>query len=224
MAVFIFRQLGLQKVDSPLLDLRAFNYRMFSVSTVLMVVAMIALFGGILLLPIYLQQILKVDPQTTGLILLPGGLLMGLSGPIIGRIFDKVGPLPLTVTGSILMTLCLIAYSQLGLHTPLWWIAVVQTLLNLALAMLFTPAFTTGLNPLPPELYSHGSAIMTTLQQVAGAAGTALLVSIYALVSANGDLLAGMRSAFMAAAIVSVAAIILAAMMRKTAPVPAASY
>lgn len=61
---------------------------------------------------------------------------------------------------------------------------------------------------------------MTTLQQVVGAAGTARLVSIYAMVSADGDLLAGMRSAFFPAALVSVGAIVFATMMRKPAPGP----
>ena len=89
--------------------------------------------------------------------------------------------------------------------------------LSLGLALLFTPAFTTGLNPLPPHLYSHGSAIMSTLQQVAGAAGTALLVSIYAVVSAGAGIVAGMHAAFLTAAVIAVAAVVLSAMMRKTA-------
>lgn len=218
MALFVARQLRLQRRSSPLLDLRAFKYRMFTISTLLMVVAMMALFGGVLLLPIYLQSVLHIDAQTTGLILLPGGLIMGLSGPVIGRLFDKIGPLPLTVSGSVLMVLCLWQYSQLTDHTAIWWIITVQAALNLGLALMFTPAFTTGLNPLPPDLYSHGSAIMSTLQQVAGAAGTALLVSIYAIVSAQGDLVAGMRAAFLAATLMAVAAVVLAALMRRTAP------
>ncbi|MFP3570500.1 MFS transporter, partial [Paraburkholderia sp. SIMBA_030] len=89
--------------DAPLLDLRAFKFRMFTVSTLLMVVAMMALFGGVILLPLYLQNTLHLQPMETGLALLPGGLAMGLLGPVIGRIFDKVGPLPLTVSGSVLM-------------------------------------------------------------------------------------------------------------------------
>ncbi|GAC1456184.1 MAG: MDR family MFS transporter [Pseudarthrobacter sp.] len=216
LAVFVLRQLRLQKADAPLLDLRAFNFRMFTVSVLLMVVAMMALFGAVILLPLYLQEIRGLGSLETGLALLPGGLAMGLLGPFIGRLFDKVGPLPLTVTGSVLMVLTLWQFSMLDAGTQVWWIITLHVLLSFGLALLFTPAFTTGLNPLPPHLYSHGSAIMSTSQQVAGAAGTALLVSIFAVVSASSGLVAGMSAAFLTATVIAVAAVVLSALMRKT--------
>ncbi|MFJ5697339.1 MDR family MFS transporter [Arthrobacter sp. NPDC093139] len=222
LVAFVLRQLRLQKGQAPLLDLRAFNFRMFTVSVLLMVVAMIALFGAVILLPLYLQEIRGLKSLETGLALLPGGLAMGLLGPVIGRLFDKVGPLPLTVTGSSLMVLALWQFSMLDAGTAVWWIVTLHVGLSLGLALLFTPAFTTGLNPLPPHLYSHGSAIMSTLQQVAGAAGTALLVSIYAVVAAGSGVVAGMSAAFLTATVIAVAAIVLSAMMRKTAGAEAA--
>lgn len=213
---FVLRQLRLQKSNEPLLDLRAFNFRMFTVSVLLLVVAMIALFGAVILLPLYLQEIRGLKSLETGLALLPGGLAMGLLGPFIGRLFDKVGPLPLTVTGSVLMVLSLWQFSGLDAQTPVAWIIALHVTLSLGLALLFTPAFTTGLNPLPPHLYSHGSAIMSTLQQVAGAAGTALLVSIFAVVSAGSGTVAGMHAAFLTAAGIALAAVVLSVLMRKT--------
>ena len=216
LAVFVLRQVRLQKAAAPLLDLRAFNFRMFTVSVLLMVVAMMALFGGVILLPLYLQEVRGLGSLETGLALLPGGLAMGLLGPVIGRAFDKVGPFPLTVTGSILMVVALWQFSMLDAGTAVWWIVTLHVGLSFGLALLFTPAFTTGLNPLPPHLYSHGSAIMSTTQQVAGAAGTALLVSIFAVVSAASGLVAGMSAAFMTATVIALAAVVLSAMMRKT--------
>ncbi len=216
LAVFVLRQLRLQKAEAPLLDLRAFNFRMFTVSVLLMVVAMMALFGGVILLPLYLQEIRGLGSLETGLALLPGGLAMGLLGPFIGRLFDRIGPLPLTVTGSVLMVLALWQFSMLDAGTAVWWIVTLHVGLSFGLALLFTPAFTTGLNPLPPHLYSHGSAIMSTTQQVAGAAGTALLVSIFAVVSATSGLVAGMSAAFLTATAIALAAVVLSAMMRKT--------
>ncbi len=222
LVAFVLRQLRLQRGGAPLLDLRAFRFRMFTVSTVLLVVAMMALFGSVILLPIYLQQVHHLESVSTGLVLLPGGLAMGLLGPVVGRLYDRIGPLPLTVTGSVLMVLCLWQLSLLTAQTPVWWIVTVYMLLSAGLALLFTPAYTSGLNPLPPHLYSHGSAIMSTLQQVAGAAGTALLVSIFTVASAVSGEEAGIRAAFLVAAIIAVAAVVLSAMMRK-APAPAGS-
>lgn len=216
LTVFVLRQVRLQKAAAPLLDLRAFKFRMFTVSVLLMVVAMMALFGGVILLPLYLQQVRGLGSLETGLALLPGGLAMGLLGPVIGRAFDKVGPLPLTITGSVLMVVTLWQFSMLDAGTAVWWIVTLHVGLSFGLALLFTPAFTTGLNPLPPHLYSHGSAIMSTTQQVAGAAGTALLVSIFAVVSATSGLVAGMSAAFLAATVIALAAVVLSAMMRKT--------
>lgn len=216
LTVFVLRQVRLQKAAAPLLDLRAFKFRMFTVSVLLMVVAMMALFGGVILLPLYLQQVRGLGSLETGLALLPGGLAMGLLGPVIGRAFDKVGPLPLTITGSVLMVVTLWQFSMLDAGTAVWWIVTLHVGLSFGLALLFTPAFTTGLNPLPPHLYSHGSAIMSTTQQVAGAAGTALLVSIFAVVSATSGLVAGMSAAFLTATVIALAAVVLSAMMRKT--------
>jgi DHA2 family lincomycin resistance protein-like MFS transporter len=106
---------------------------------------------------------------------------------------------------------------MLNSASPLWWVVVLYAVLSLGLALLFTPAFTTGLNPLPPHLYSHGSAIMSTLQQVAGAAGTALLVSIFAVVAAASGFVAGMQAAFLTATFIAVVALVLSTMMRRAA-------
>ena len=99
--------------------------------------------------------------------------------------------------------------------------------MSIGLACLFTPAFTTGLNPLPPYLYSHGSAILATLQQVAGAAGTAMLVAIMsaraASLAASGvpqpaALNGGITTAFGVAALISLAAIVAALFMHNPKP------
>src|SRR5215203_995637 len=179
--IFGWRQLRLARRGAdPLLDLRPFSYRMYSLSLALLCLAMLALFGMVILLPIYLQTVRGLGSLATGLLLLPGGLLMGLSGPTVGRIVDRFGPRLVTIPGAILLTFTLWQFSNADASTPIWMLVGLHMLLMLGLACLFTPSFTAGLNPLPPYLYSHGSAILGTLQQVAGAAGAALLVAIMA--------------------------------------------
>ena len=225
---FGVRQRRLARGDrSPLLDLRPFGYPMFSVSLALLCVAMLSLFGMVILLPIYLQTIRGLDSLPTGLMLLPGGLLMGLLGPTVGKLFDRYGPKALTTGGAAVLTFTMWRLSTVDAGTPIWMLIGLHVLMSLALACLFTPSFTTGLNPLPPYLYSHGSAILATLQQVAGAAGTALLVAIMAarsatlIASGQSDMAAlngGLNTAFAVAAVVSIAAVVLALFMRKTKP------
>jgi DHA2 family lincomycin resistance protein-like MFS transporter len=228
MVIFGWRQVRLARHgDDPLLDLRAFRYRMFSMSLALLCLAMLALFGMVILLPIYLQTVRGIGALATGLMLLPGGLLMGLAGPTVGRTIDRYGPRVLTVPGAALLTFTMWQFSTVNATTPIWMLIGLHMLLMLGLACLFTPAFTAGLNPLPPYLYSHGSAIFGTLQQVAGAAGVALLVAIMAgrtatlteaglpqLAALNG----GIQSAFGVAAVISIASLVLAFFIRNTKP------
>ncbi|WP_416385017.1 MDR family MFS transporter [Tersicoccus mangrovi] len=225
LAVFVARQLQLQRRDRPFLDLRTFRFPMFSISVAIMCIAMAVLLGSAIILPIYLQTVLGLPAIVTGLVVLPGGLLMGVMGPIVGRLFDRLGPQPLTVTGSALLVVVLWLFSRMDTTTPVWAVVVLYLVLTLGLALLFTPCFTGGLNPLPPHLYSHGSAILSTLQQVAGAAGTAVLVSIMSAAAVTTttaagtrvDLVPGMHVAFFVAAIGALGAVVLSLFTRREA-------
>ncbi|MGP5382034.1 MDR family MFS transporter [Glutamicibacter arilaitensis] len=182
---FIFLQLNLQKEDKALLDLRPLGYKSFSLSLVLMMFSMIALFGVIILLPMFFTNVLGIETLTTGLIMLPGGLLMGILAPMVGKLYDKVGARPLIVPGALVLLASLLGYAMiLDADTPIWLLVVLHLVMSLGLAFIFTPAFTTALNPLPHHLHSHGSALLSTLQQLAGAMGTALLVGLVASATA----------------------------------------
>ena len=228
--VFGWRQSRLYRTDNPLLDLRAFRFAPFSISVALLCAAMVSLFGMVILLPIYLQQVRGIGALETGLMLLPGGLVMGLLGPQVGKLYDRYGPRGLTSIGSVVLVVSMWRLSTIDLGTPIWMLIAIHMLLSAGLAFLFTPGFTTGLNPLPPRLYSHGSAILSTLQQVAGAAGTALLVAIYsgrtAALQAGGtaptdSALGGIRLAFGIGALISLSTVVLAAFMHNTRKVDA---
>ena len=178
MVAFVLRQIVRQRTDSALLDLRVFQSRDYTISVALLCVSMLALFGTIILLPIYVQNVLKLEPIVIGLLLLPGGLLMGLLGPIVGRLVDRFGPKVLVIPGTIIISAVFWSMTLLNENSSFWWVLVAHMSLSLGLALLFTPLFASGLGALKPHLYSHGSAIVTTLQQVAGAAGTALFIAL----------------------------------------------
>ncbi|CCH30280.1 DHA2 family efflux MFS transporter permease subunit [Actinosynnema sp. NPDC047251] len=210
--LFVFRQISLQRHERALLDLRTFAFRTFTLSSGLMMVMMALLLGVATILPIYLQNVLKLDPLGTGLLLLPGGLLMGLLSPFVGRLYDRVGPRPLLLVGTVATSGSLWFASTFDAATPSALVLVFHLVLSLGLAFSFTPLFSSGLGALPARLYSHGSAIFSTTQQLAAAAGVALLVSV---MSARTAALAaetapgvtaemgGMHLAFLMAAILS---------------------
>lgn len=227
LAAFVARQLALQKSDAALLDLRTFRSRAFSLAVVLVVIVMSALFGSLILLPLYLQQVLGLDTLTVGLMLLPGGVLMGVIAPIVGALFDRFGPTPLVIPGMIVAAGALWGMTTFGTDTPVAWIIAVHMTLNLGLGCVFTPLLTSALGSLPSRLYSHGSATVSTLQQVAGAAGTALFITLMSVGAATAategaDAVAatasGVHTAFLTGAIIATAAVVLTFFVRKPAP------
>lgn len=228
LGAFIARQIMLQRADKALLDLRTFASRGFAVSIVLMALMMAALFGTIILLPIYTQKVLGLDVLTSGLMLVPGSLLMGFAGPIVGRLYDRFGPRPLLVPGAIWVSLALWTMAMvLDETTPVWVVLALHIALSVGLAFMFTPLFTSALGSVRPQLYSHGSATIGTVQQLAGAAGTALFIALLTVGTVAGeadglsDVVAqanGIHTAFLAGAIISLFSIVAALFVPKPDP------
>ena len=211
LGLFGARQVRLQRTDDALLDLRTFGERQFALSIGIITVASMALFGAIIVIPLYGQEVLGASPLVSGLIILPGALLQGLLAPAIGRRYDRVGPRSLIIPGIALMAVTLWGMAMFTAATPIWLVAVANVGVSLGLALLFTPLLTNGLAALRPQLNPYGSAIVGTVQQVAGAAGIALFLSVAAFISPpTGDASItadGVRAAFTVAAALATAVI-----------------
>ncbi|MEZ0373285.1 MAG: MDR family MFS transporter [Candidatus Sericytochromatia bacterium] len=226
LGLFLARQVALQRHDRALLDLRTLASRNFSVSLVTMAICMMSLFGTFILLPIYLQHVLGLDTLKTGLLMLPGGLVMGLLAPPVGRLYDRHGPTRLLVPGTLMVSAVSWWMTTLSEQTPIMGILVAHIVLSIGLALTFTPLFTASLGSLPAKLYSHGSALLGTVQQLAGAIGAALFVALMAKASAAmlssgvpaiAATAGGIRAAFLCGAILSSFAILAACFVRKPA-------
>ncbi|RAJ66668.1 DHA2 family lincomycin resistance protein-like MFS transporter [Streptomyces sp. Amel2xB2] len=219
-AVFVFRQLALQRRGVPLMDLRILGRRTYTLSLILMSVGFLAMLGSMILLPLYLQNLRGLSPLETGLLVMPGGLAMGLLGPSVGKLFDRFGSRPLVLPGSIATLLALVGFTQVSMTMPYWQVLALHALLMVSLAATFTPVFTLGMGGLPPHLYSHGSSMLGTLQQVAAAFGTALVVTVMSArsshlvadgVAAVPAQVSGMRLAFGVAAVLALVTVAVAA-------------
>lgn len=175
LVLFVLRQLFMRE---PMMNLRVFRYPMFVVGLLLVLACMMILLSSMIILPMYLQQGMSLSAFAAGLMLLPGSALNGFLSPRMGKLFDKYGPKWLVLPGLVAIAFVTWQYSGLTPSSPIALIVGLHMFLMVGLSMVFMPAQTNGLNQLPPELYPHGTAVMNTLQQVAGAVGTAAAVSL----------------------------------------------
>jgi EmrB/QacA subfamily drug resistance transporter len=239
---FIVREF---RVEKPILEFRVFRYDMFSLTTIINVIITMAMFSGMLLLPIFLQNIRGFTPLESGLLLLPGALVMGIMSPITGAIFDKVGARWLAVIGLAITTFTTYELGHLTVETTYNHMLMLYTLRMFGMSMLMMPIQTAGLNQLPQHLNAHGSAMSQTLRNIAGALGTAFMVTIFAnKATSRGEALVreagidptdaanaavmqqismqatvdGINYSFIVATWMTVAALVLAFFIRKTSP------
>nr|WP_245948213.1 MDR family MFS transporter [Paenibacillus sambharensis] len=175
LVLFVIRQLASK---NPMLDLRAFKSPMFSLATVLIMIVMMTLFSTMLLLPMLFQQGLMLTAFTSGLLMLPGGILNGFLSPVTGKLFDKFGPRALVVPGAAILAGVMWMFTQVSMTTSKGTFIALHCVMMVALSMIMMPTQTNGLNQLPRRYYPHGTAIMNTLQQVAGAIGVAFFISL----------------------------------------------
>ncbi len=174
-ALFVYREISMK---SPMMDLRALKYTGFSFTLLINVIVTMSLFGGMLLLPVYLQSIRGFSPLDSGLLLLPGSLLMGLMGPISGRLLDKFGIKPIAIFGLLIMTYATWELTKLSMDTSYSTILGIYVLRSFGMSFIMMPIMTAGMNALPQRMIPHGNAISNTVRQLAGSIGTAVLVTI----------------------------------------------
>jgi len=175
LVLFFWRQLKLEK---PLLNVRVFRYPMFSLGLLLVMLTMMTMFAMMLILPLYLQGAILLSAVAVGLIMLPGGLINGAISPVMGRLFDKWGPRPMLIPGTIILAITVYMYRFAVPGVPNVYFVVLQIVLMITVAMIMMPAQTNGLNQISEKLHPHGTAIFNTLMQISGAIGAALFVSV----------------------------------------------
>lgn len=194
-ALFFRRQL---KMTQPMLRVRVLKNRTFLIGTIIGMVVQAALLSVGILLPIYLQSLLGYSATESGLVILPGALLMGIMGPVAGRWFDRHGPRVLAITGTLLLTVGTIMLALLGPEVSLVYVAVVMAIRLFGMSLINMTLTTWAMNALSDDLINHGTSVNNTFRQVAGSLGTAILTSVFAMVSvalipSEGPMLAGVH-------------------------------
>ncbi|MCT8310445.1 multidrug efflux MFS transporter [Tetragenococcus halophilus] len=179
---FAWRQLH---IENPLLELRVFKSSTFTLAAILAGVTNMAMIGVSMVVPMYIQNIRGESALTSGLILLPGALVIGVMNPITGSIFDKYGSKRLATIGMFLLTCATAPFAFLTQTTPAAYIIVLYIVRMFGISMVMMPVTTSGMNSLPAKLISHGTAVNNTFRQVASSIGTAILISVLTNVTNN---------------------------------------
>ncbi|GGJ88287.1 MFS transporter [Lentibacillus kapialis] len=208
---FILRQL---KLPQPILEFRIFKYKMFTLATGLGMIVFMAMIGAATVLPILMQDYLGFSALESGLALMPGAAIMGVMSPITGRLFDKFGAKYLAIIGLTIVSVTTFMLAVLTTETTFTYIATVNAVRMFGVAMVMMPITTAGLNELPNKMMPHGTAMNNTMRQVAGAVGTAMLVTVMsnAAVPEEGKqgLVHGSNISFVVAGIIAVVGIFMA--------------
>lgn len=176
------------KSSEPLLNLKVFQFKVFTMTTVVNIAITILMYADLILLPIYLQDGRGFTALDAGLLLLPGAIINAMLSPVTGKLFDRFGAKPLFILGTGLIAISMFAVIDLSAETTTAYILVRTILLRIGLAFITMPLNTASLNSLPKELVSHGSAINNTIRQLAGAVGTAVIMTIYTIQLVNVSL------------------------------------
>ncbi|GAA0614725.1 cholic acid efflux MFS transporter MdrT [Virgibacillus siamensis] len=180
--LFIWRQLVLK---TPMLEFRVFQFRIFTLAIIITMTVLVSLIGAETLLPLFMQNVLQFSPLKSGLMLLPGAIVIGILSPITGRLFDKFGAKWLALIGLSIVTVTTFMFTRLSLDTSFTYLTIIYAIRMFGLSFALMPVMTSALNQLPPKWYAHGSAMANTLQQISASIGTAILVTLVAMGTKN---------------------------------------
>lgn len=173
---FCIRQI---KSKDPVLNLSVFKYKVFTLTSLLNVLVTMIMYADLILLPIYLQTGRGFSAFEAGLLLLPGAVINAFLSPVTGKLYDKIGAKPLFIIGLLFMIPSMWAVMDLTASTSFMYLMIRTIILRIGISFITMPLNTSALNALPRQLGSHGSAVVNTVRQLAGAIGTAVVVTIY---------------------------------------------
>jgi EmrB/QacA subfamily drug resistance transporter len=166
------------RVPNPLLNLRLYRRPTFSSASVTMFCIGAALFGGMILLPLYWQTIRHESVVVTGLLTAPQGLGAAMVMPLSGRLTDRFGGGPLALFGVLLTAAATIPFALIGAHTSILWLCVAMIIRGFGIGFAFMPAMTAAFASLERSELSHATPQLNVLQRVGGSIGIAVLAVV----------------------------------------------
>lgn len=176
--LFCYRQLHMAE---PLLDIRVFKNLKFDLCTLLSTISNVAMVGIELVLPLYLQTTRGESALTSGLVMMPGALIMIVCNPLSGDLYDKLGIKKLSLFGFIMLLLGTLPMLTFNTKTSLVLISICYGLRMIGISFTMMTTFTAGINEVQPDLTAHANAALSTVRQIGGSLGTALAMLVVTL-------------------------------------------
>ena len=174
-ALFIWRQ---SHLETPLLNFGVFKNKQFAIGLLIMAVTMISMIGSETVLPMFVQNLLNESALDSGLILLPGAIVMAVMSMTSGAMYEKFGAKPLAIIGMLIVIITTSYFVVMDEHTSTIMLATVYAIRMIGIALGLMPVMTHTMNQLTPEMNAHGSSMTNTVQQISGSIGTAGLITI----------------------------------------------
>ena len=173
---FIFREL---RIKEPLLELRLFTNKTFVLSLATSVILISSLFTGIYFIPLYLLEIHHMTATEVGLLLLPPALSMAVTTALSSKYYDKVGPRPLILIGTLFLLLATWEFSRLTVNSTPGFVMLWMTFRYIGLGLSMTPTINAGMNAVPSNLSGDASSLINWARQVAGAMSIGIFTSFF---------------------------------------------
>ena len=166
------------RFTNPLIDLRLFRARTFSVSSAVVLVFSMAMLGVQLLMPLYYQQVRGASALDAGLLLAPLGVGLGLSLIVAGRFTDRLGPRPIVLTGLLLTGASTLSLTQVGAHTSLVMLSCALLVGGAGIGAALVPSLASPYRGLTRDQIPRATSAIRILQQLGGSFGVAILAVV----------------------------------------------
>jgi len=179
LTIFVFVELHLAKHEKqPLLDLRVFNNRIFSTSMFASLLVIFALYGGLFLVPVYLQELRRLNAFQAGLILLPQALASMIAVVVGGRLVDKIGVRAVVIPGLIILGIASWQFTYITVNSPVNTLQLSLIMRGLGIGLCIQPLMVSALAEVPPQRLAQASSVSTVIRFVGSSLGVAVLSTL----------------------------------------------
>jgi len=210
----------------PMLDLSLFRIGSFAGSNLVAMLVSLGMFGVFFFVSLYIQNILGWSPTKAGASFLPMTILIILVAPLAGRMSDRIGSRWLMGGGMTLVSISLLLYQRVGLHSTFWTLLPAMLLGGVGMAMTMSPMTAAAMSSVPVDKAGVGSGVLNSFRQLGGSLGIALMGAILAsyVTAAPGtpesarQFVNGLHAALFVAAMITLAAAVVAVVTVRTRP------